>query len=645
MIVEKFAVDSSIRPQDDFYLYVNKKWKDANPIPEDQVSWGSFNILNEKTQKQVKELLEGDYRDPEYKKLTRFYRSGLNIEKLDKEGYQPVLPYLEMVDKLPSRQEIPVTIAKLYELGLVSLFTLSSDPDAKNTSIEIPYLITSGLGLPDREYYFQEDKKEIKDKYTVYIENMFKLIGEPEEKARSNASKIVSIETQLAEVTPTNVEKRDPDKYYNRKTVEELEEIAQNFAWKDYFSTLVQTDITYLSIDKAEFYSRLDKLLFETIDLETWKIFLKFKIMSRAAPYLSSKFEEEHFNFYARVLSGQKTMKPRWRRVVAVLNQYNKIIGELVGKLYVEKHFPPSSKEKMLELITNLQEALKERILDLDWMSTETKEKAILKHGVFKAKIGYPDKWTDFSSFKIGEDSSYLENVIRANEFDFKEEMKRLYKLPDPGRWYMHPQTINAYFHPMKNEIVFPAAILQFPFFHPEASEAVNYGGIGAVIGHELTHSYDDQGRKFDHNGELNNWWNDSDLARFSEKAKYYEEEYSSFQINGKNINGKLTLGENLSDHGGVKIAYHALQKCFEKRGRPNGKGNFTPEQEFFLSWARVWRSNIRPEEAKRRLQTDPHSPDYWRGNGTVANIEEFHQAFDVKPGDKLYRENVVNIW
>lgn len=642
MNVNKFDVDTTIRPQDDFNLYTNKKWLDANPIPEDHSSWNPMQILQKVNLKKIREILEEDHSEKEFKNISGFFRSGMDSNKLEREDNKPLLPFLEEVDNIKSFSDIPKFLANMNRIGLISLFSINSIPDAENTTEEILYLFSGALGLPDRDYYLKDDKKDIKEKYRKYIENILLLIDFDKKSASKSAEKILAIETTLAEVTYTNVEKRMPENYFNKYKIDDLIEKINDFPWVDFYSIILEIKPPYLSVDNIKFYKKLVEMLNDQSLLENWKNFFKFKITSTCARYLSDRFYNTYFDFYGKVLVGQQKPKPRYERVIREMDD---TVGELMGKAYVKKYFPPSSKEKMILLVQNLNEALKERILNLEWMTQETKDKAMKKLIKFRAKIGYPDKWNDFSILNVGENYSFLQNVLNSNLFKFKIDMKDLYKSPDPDRWEMSPYTINAYFHPFKNEIVFPAGILQYPFFDPNAHDAINYGGIGVIIGHELTHGYDDQGRKFDHNGELNNWWKDEDLTAFKKKSEYYVNEYNKFESHGHKLNGELTLGENLADHGGIKISYYALQKHFEKVGQPKNTDKWTTDQEFFLSYARIWRNNTRPEETAVQVQSDPHAPAEWRIKGILANTNEFHKAFNVKEGDQMFRKNFDNVW
>ncbi len=647
--VNKFDVDEKIRPQDDFDNYANGIWKNANPIPDDQTAWGSFHILIDETRDKLKELLETENANPEYQKVINFYRSGLNEELSEEMGVSTIKPLLDQIDQLQMKNDLIAVIAKLQSMDVNPLFYMIAEPDADSPEQVIPYFITAGLGLPDRDYYFAEERAEIREKYRDFIKNLLLLSGNSgnsEDEAKAQAEVIYALELELAEDTPKNFERNDPDKYFNKTTVAELQEWTPSLNWKVFFDITAKQEVPYLSTDNKEFYLRIEKLISNQA-LENWKIFLKYRVLLRFAPYINKKFEEIHFDFFNRTMQGQKVMKTRWKRVLAFINSYDSKIGILLGKYYAERFFPPESKRRMVELVTNLQVALKKRILNLDWMSEETKERALLKHQVFRAKIGYPDKWPEFDSLHIDPCKPFVENVIASLSFDFRINVEKFFKPTDLDEWALHPQSINAMFHPMKNEITFPAGILQFPFFDPNANDSINYGGIGVVIGHEMTHSYDNNGRKFNHKGELKNWWIEEDLEKFDEKTKYYEDKFSTFTVNGKNINGKLTLGENIADMGGLLVSFDALHHHLKNHPEENNNdvNKEIAEKEFILSYARIFRGNIRPEAVDIRIQTDPHTPSHWRVNGALSHFSPFHRAYDVKKGDKMFSDDFANIW
>ena len=632
-VLDLKSFDNTVRPNDDFNKYVNGNWMKENEIPKKYSKWGSFEILHEENLKRLKDIIEEDTNDCDFLKIKKLYDEFMNTKKLEKIDSSDIDKYINKIKKCKDISELWSLLADYHKLGVVSIFGFYASEDAKNSSIVVPYLYSGGLGLPDRDYYFDEDKKEMREKYLDYLESTWKLYHMEEKKL----DHIFNLEKELAKVIYTRVEKRDPHRLYNKKNISQLKEIC-NLDWDKYFSKLIIRELPYIIVDNPKFYEKFYDL-WKNKDLQVWKDYMIVKVISNFSNYMSDRFFQNKFKFYSMEISGQKEPKPRWDRAVGLVNSN---LGELIGKRYVEKYFPQSSKDKMLKMVKNLKDELKDRILNLDWMSEETKGKALKKYEVFRAKIGYPDVWRDFNNLKFSNYDNLIDLIIKVHVFEFEYEMNRLYKPTDKNRWEMDPHTINAYFHPLKNEIVFPAGILQKPFFDPEADDAINYGAIGTVIGHEMTHSYDDQGSQFDHEGNLNNWWTKEDKKLFDKKAKYYIDEYGSFTVNGKNVNGELTLGENLADHGGVKIAYHAFKKKLDDNKKISG---FTPFERFFISWANVWKSNVRPEEADRRIITDPHSPNEWRINGTLANIPEFHETFNIQEGDPMYRKNPVQMW
>jgi len=626
--------DKSVSPTDNFNEYVNGIWMKKNEIPAKYSKWGTFEVLHEENLNRLNNIIKTS--DCEYARLKRIYDEFMNIDKLETLDSSDIDKYIDGIINCDNKAELWRLLGQYHKYGIVSIFSFYPSEDAKNSSMVVPYLHTGGLGLPDRDYYFDNDKKDVRDKYIEYLESTWELYH----MNNKRLDHILDLETKFAKVTYTRVEKRDPHKLYNKMTVSELKKVC-NLDWDTYFSKLIIRELPFIIVDNPNFYKNFFEL-WEELDIKIWKDYLIVKIISNFSNYMSDRFFENKFKFYSKELSGQKEPKPRWERAVGVVNNN---LGELLGRKYVEKHFPQSSKDKMLEIVKNLQDELKERILNLSWMSEETKKKALKKFKVFRAKIGYPDKWRDFSKLEFNKKDTLIDLLIKVHNFELDYEMNRLFKPTDKNRWEMDPHTINAYFHPLKNEIVFPAGILQKPFFNPEADDAINYGAIGTVIGHEMTHSYDDQGSKFDHEGNLNDWWTEQDKKLFDAKSKYYIDEYGSFQVNGKNVNGELTLGENLADHGGVKIAYYALKKHLEKTGNVKNISGFTPYERFFISWANVWKTNISPIEADKRIITDPHSPNEWRINGTLANIPEFHKVFNVKKEDNMYRKDPVQMW
>lgn len=636
-------VDDSISKQDDFFSFVNGKWLEETQIPEDKARWGSFMVLVEKSIHDVKSLLETEeFTDVDFKKIKKFYDEGMNIQKRNELDYKPIKENIDKINAIETKEQLISVLLLFAEKNIASVFECGSAIDSKNSSQEVPHLYSSGLSIKNsRDYYLDKDKQEIRDKFVEYIATLFTFIGitDPEDKAKI----VLKFETQLAEKHLTQVQKRDPELIYNAKQLVELKNFVSNFNWNDYFKIFSPLEITKIVLDNPDYFTLLDSLLTKP-NIEEWKIYLTARLIDSAAPFLSERFVLANFNFNGKVLSGQKKLEDLYKQVLAVINN-RYVLGELVGKYYVQKYFPASSKERMTDLVKNLLEVMGERIKGLDWMSPVTKEKASRKLNHFDIKIGYPNVWEDYSALKFSDNDSYFDVVNKSVSHIRKLEFENLYKKPNPNKWDMSPQTINAYYDPYRNEIVFPAGILQFPFFDETMTDAENYGGIGTVIGHEITHGFDDEGSKFDYDGNLAEWWTEEDKKLFTEKSDYIIKQYEEYLVNGKPLNGKLTLGENIADHGGIKIAYQALQLNYQKKGHKEDDDQLSSEEKFFYSYARIWREIIRPELEETFRMTDPHSPPRARVNVTLANIKEFRTIFNVQEKDKMYRKDIPNIW
>jgi len=642
-------LDKSVKPQDDFYQYAIGGWLKANPIPDAYSRWGSFEILYENNLQQIKNILETSAKANADKgtiqqKVGDFYSTGMDSAKIEELGYTPIKPILEDIDKISTKEELVKMTAYLHEHEVSPLFAFFSAVDAKNSDMMIAQIYQSGMGLPDVEYYYKKDdrSKEIREKYVEHITKMFELINYSDTDAKAAAEKIMYLETSLAKAANTRLENRDPNKTYNKLTKAELISKSPNFDWNLFFTEIGKKDLSEINVSQPEFIAEVSKLMKDT-PMSDWKAYLKWTVLRNTADYLSSDFVNQDFEFYGKFLNGSKKLRERWKRVSNVLDR---TIGELVGQLYVKENFPPEAKSRAKEIVDNLLEAMGESIKNNDWMSDETKEQALLKLGSFGVKIGYPDKWTDYSSLEISK-NSYFKNVWNSWNFLFKDDMRKIGKPVDESEWGMTPQTVNAYYSPTRNEIVFPAGILQPPFFNKDADDAMNYGAMGAVIGHEITHGFDDQGRQYDAKGNIRDWWTKEDAERFDKRAKGLVDQYSNFvAVDTMKIDGKLTLGENIADLGGLTVAYAAFSKTDEFKEGKKIDG-FTPQQRFFLSWAQVWRNNIRDENLKLRLKTDVHSPGKQRVNGPLANLPQFYAAFDVKEGDPMRRssDEIVKIW
>ncbi|MCF3109111.1 M13 family metallopeptidase [Niabella sp. CC-SYL272] len=642
-------MDTTVKPGDDFFLYVNGTWVRNTPIPGDKTRWGSFDELRDKTNKSVHTLLEAVAKETATAgtasfNVAAFYKSGMDTAAIDKAGSSVLQQQLDAINAITSPQQLLDVIIANGKMGLQTVFPHFIGPDDKNVSQNIIQFTQGGLGLPSKDYYTDKDAGAEKNReaYKAYIKQILQLGGADSVNAAKSAGAIFDLEQKLAAASLYPKEMRDPQKMYNKFNLDALSRQTPGISWKDVFAKMDISGQDSLLVAVPQYYKALSGLL-TSIPLDTWKSYLTYNLLSDMAPYLGRSFDEAHFNFYDKTLSGQKEQKPRWERVMQVINNS---IGEQLGKLYVDRYFKPEAKQKMVELVQNLQDAFSNRIKNLDWMSDATKQKAQAKLGAFMKKIGYPDHWKEYSGLEIAPDR-YAQNVLNAAAFEYQRNLAKLGKPVDRTEWGMTPNTVNAYYNPAFNEIVFPAAILQFPFFDFGADDAVNYGGIGAVIGHEMTHGFDDQGAQYAADGNLKNWWTPEDEKKFREKTKMVEEQFNRYTVlDSIHVNGALTLGENIADLGGIAIAYDAFKKTKQGQGNELIDG-FTPDQRFFMSWGQIWRSKSTPERAKQLIKIDPHAPAEWRGNGPLTNFEPWYKAFNVKPGDKMYKpENErAKIW
>ena len=649
VFIDRNNMDITIKPGDDFFEYANGAWLKRTVIPGDKTRWGSFDELRDKTNQSVKILLEETKNTTakagtdEYN-VAGFYKSGMDTQAIDKLGLDAIRPELDAIKRITNQQQFLNVVLNNYKKGLHTIIRGYIGPDDKAVNQNIVQLGQGGLGLPSKDYYTDQDENSQKNReaYKAYITKILSLSGQDAATAEKNATVIFNIENQLAAASLYPAEMRDPQKMYNKFSLEEFSKKTPNLNWLDIFKQLGITREDSLLVSYPKYYETLSEML-NTVPVEDWKQYLYFHTISDMAPYLSKDYEAASFAFYSQQLSGQKEQKPRWERVMDVINGS---IGQQLGKLYVDRYFKPEAKEKMKELVGNLEAAFKERIQNLDWMSDATKTKALAKLNAFMLKIGYPDKWKDYSGLKITPDN-YAQNLLNAAQFEFNYSVSKLGKPVDKTEWFMTPNTVNAYYNPAFNEIVFPAAILQFPFFDFNADDAVNYGGIGAVIGHEMTHGFDDQGSQYAADGNLSNWWTPEDREKFTAKTQMVVNQFNNYKVlDSIPVNGELTLGENIADLGGVTIAYAAFKKTAQGQSNELIDG-FTPDQRFFLSWAQVWRGKATPERTKQLIKIDPHSPSAWRAIGPLSNFEPFYKAFDVKEGDKMYRpENErAKIW
>jgi putative endopeptidase len=648
-------IDTAVRPQDDFFKYVNGGWISKTEIPPDQGRWGAFNELREFNNDAVLKVLEKAGKDtqkyPEgtdQRKAADFYSIGMDSALAENAGIEPIKPYMEKINNIDSKNKIQDYLVEDILTGGGAFFGFSVFPDLQNSKKMAAYLESGGLGLPERDYYLSTDEKskETREKYKVHVRNLFKLAGDDDAKAKASAEKVLAIETQMAKAMMSKEDRRDPMKMYNPKSIAELSKLSPTTDWKKYFSDLKVNEDTIIVTEPA-FISEYEKII-KASSLDDIKTYLKAALLRGSAPFLNNAFVQESFDFNSKYLRGTDKMRPRWKRVLDVTDGY---LGEAIGKLYVDETFPPEAKQKALDMVENIKLAFADRIKSLDWMSDSTKQMALKKLSTFTVKIGYPDKWKDYSGLKIEkapEKASYFGNAVSAARFQVEEEISKLNKPVDKTEWEMTPQTVNAYYNPLFNEIVFPAGILQPPFYNYRADEAVNYGGIGAVIGHEISHGFDDQGSQFDAEGNLKNWWAEKDLAMFKEKGKAYVKQYDNYEpLPGLFVQGQFTLGENIGDLGGIIMAYEGLQRFYKTNKKPEPIDGLTAEQRFFVSWATIWRTKSRDETLRTQVLTDPHAPGMYRANGPLTNFEPFYEAFDVKEGDKMYRPDSsrVKIW
>ena len=639
--IDPSNMDTTIKPGDNFFLYANGNWMKRNPLPDEYSRWGSFNVLEDENNAHLKSILETAQKNKNAAKgsveqqIGDLYSSGMDSNASNKLGIQPIMPILDKIDAIKSIDELQDVIAYLHSYEIFPIFYIWSSPDEKNSDMVITQLYQGGLGMGNRDYYTLNDaqSKELRSKYVEYVGKMFE-ISKENPNPSSASQNIMKLETTLANNSMTLLEQRNPQNVYHKMSIADLQKLAPNFDWQKYFTNIGLANPGEINVAQPEFFKGFNKMLKDQ-SLDNWKNYLKWNVINSLSPYLSDEYVNQHFDFYGKTFSGNKKLLPRWKRVLSVINGE---MGEALGQLYVKQYFPPEAKEKMIKLVANLKDAFKDRIQKLDWMGDSTKQKAIEKLAAINVKVGYPDKWRDFSKLVITPDN-YIQNILTANKFDFEYTLSKIGKAPDRTEWGMTPQTVNAYYSPNLNEIVFPAGILQPPFFSKDADDAVNYGGIGGVIGHEMTHGFDDQGRQYDKNGNLQDWWTKEDADRFTAKTQVLINQYNNYiELDSLHINGALTLGENIADLGGITISYEALQKALKQNPAKEKIDGFTPTQRFLLSWAQVWRQNIRDEELKKRLKDDVHSPGDARVNGVMPNVDIFYDAFNVMPTDKLYR-------
>ncbi|HEY6071260.1 MAG TPA: M13 family metallopeptidase [Chthoniobacterales bacterium] len=649
--IDQSNFDTSVKPSDDFFQYANGGWIKRTEIPADQTRWGSFNILIEQNNDALHAIAEkaakANSTDPVTKKVGDYYASGMDEKTIEAMKTKPLKDELAKIDSMKDKNDVLKEIAHLQMSGVNVFFNFGSSQDDKDSTREIANAVQGGLGMPDRDYYTKTDdaSKKLRDQYVAHVTKMLTLLGDPADKAAESAKKIMALETSLAQASRTRVELRDPQKNYNKMTQDEFQKLTPDWNWGDYFKELGLTNPGDINVHQPDFFKAANTA-FTSTSLDDWKTYLRWHLINATASALSSDFVNEDFNFHETTLRGTKQIKPRWKRVI---QSEDGEIGEALGQLYVKDYFPPAAKARALELINNLKEALADRIKSLAWMDEPTKQRALEKLAAFQVKIGYPEKWRDYSSLMIDR-GPFVLNEMRSENFESKRQLNKIGKPVDRTEWGMTPPTVNAYYNPKMNEIVFPAGILQPPFFFANADDAVNYGGIGCVIGHEMTHGFDDQGRQYDKVGNLTDWWTKESADAYEKRRKAVVEQYNEYEpLPGLHVNGELTQGENIADIGGVKLAYAALQKALDKHPEQRNQkiDGFTPEQRFFLAFAGIWRQKIREEEQKLRLNTDPHSPGHFRVNGPLSDLPEFQKAFNIPDGSAMVRaaDKRADIW
>jgi len=642
-------LDTTAVAGNDFYQYACGGWMKNNPLTGEYSRFGSFDKLRENNLNQLKELVtgiasKGGSQGSIEQKIGDLYNIAMDSATLNKEGYEPIKADLARIAALKSSSELVKLMPDLYLSGVDTYFAISVEADQMISKENLVQTYQSGISLGEREYYLDNDAhtKEIREKYKTHVINMFKQVGFTDEQAKTNMEAVLKIETRLATAAYDNVKLRDPHANYNKMTVADLQKLVPAIEWNSYFNALGLKNTKMLSVSQKESLVEVGKII-ESEPIVNQIAYLQWKLIDGSASYLSDAIYTANFNFYGKVLSGKKEQRPRWKRSVDMVDG---VLGEAVGQMYVKKYFPPAAKERMLKLVKNLQISLAERIKALPWMGDSTKAKAKEKLDAFYVKIGYPNKWRDYTALDIKKDSYYA-NIVRSNRFDHAYKFDKAGKPVDKDEWLMTPQTVNAYYNPTTNEICFPAGILQPPFFDMNADDAFNYGAIGVVIGHEMTHGFDDQGCQFDKEGNLKNWWTADDKKNFDARTKGLADYFDAIEVApGVKANGKFTLGENIADHGGLQVSFNAFKHATAEKPLTKADG-YTPEQRFFLSYANVWAGNIRTEEISRLTKADPHSLGKWRVNGALPHIQAWYDAFGIKPDNKLFVpiEKRVSIW
>ncbi len=640
-------LDRSCKPCDNFYEFAMGSWMKANPIPPQYSTWGTFMQLRDNNLTAMRTLLEAaaEAHAPagsNEQKIGDFYASCMDTAAIETAGLGPMAGELHVIDGISDRKSLDAAIAKLQQQGAGVLFRFSSGQDIKDSARMVAQASQGGLGMPDRDYYFRDDEKskQLRVDYERHVAKMFALAGDAPDQAAAEAKTVMTIETALAKASRTRVELRDPEKNYHLLPLADMNTLTPDWPWENYLQEVGSPAVEQVNIRQPEFFKAMNEQL-ASVALPDWKVYLRWHVLHASAPGLPERFVNENFDFYDRKLTGTKEILPRWKRCV---QSTDRNLGEALGQVYVDKYFPPAAKAHAKEMVNNLVAALGEDIPTLSWMGPETKKEALAKLQAFTVKIGYPDKWRDYAKLQIDR-TSYSGNLRRSEEFEFARQVAKIGKPVDRTEWNMTPPTVNAYYSSSMNEIVFPAGILQPPFYSPNADDAVNYGGMGAVIGHEISHGFDDQGSKFDGKGNLQEWWTPDDRKNFTERGDCVVNQFNGYEVEpGLHQNGKLVLGESIGDLGGLSIAYAAYEKSIAGK-RPQEIDGFTPEQRFFLAWAQVWGTNQRAEAARLQTNTDPHPLARFRANGPLSNMAAFAKAFGCKKGDGMVREQSCKIW
>jgi predicted metalloendopeptidase len=643
-------LDTTCKPCADFYQYATGGWRAKNPIPPAYSSWGHFNVLGDRNQQILRQILEASAQDNHAapgsieQKIGDFYGSCMDESRIEAAGATPLQPELERIAKISNAADLQAETTRLQSIGVDAMFGFGSTQDFKDSTQVIGDAGQGGLGMPDRDYYLRTDdaSQKLRDQYVAHVARMFVLLGDAPDGAAAEAKTVMTVETQLAQASSTPVELRDPVANYHRMVPAELQTLTTHFVWADYFHQAGFPDIAAVNLEQPKFFKQLDQML-ASVSLADWKTYLRWHLVHDAAPLLSSKFVNENFDFYGMTLQGTKELRPRWKRCVSATDHD---LGEALGQKYVEKAFPPEAKAAALQMVHNLMAALRADMETLTWMGPDTRKQAEAKLDAIMLKIGYPDKWRDYSTYEVTRDS-YLENAFRGEAFEFRRQLAKIGKPVDRTEWQMTPPTVDAYYDPTMNEIVFPAGILQPPFFDPASDDALNYGGIGAVIGHEMTHGFDDEGSQFDAQGNLRDWWTPEDHKNFDARADCVARQFDAYVVEGDlHENGKLVEGESIADLGGITISHMAFVTAETGKTAAPIDG-MTPDQRFFLGWARIWGENDRPEIERLQTNTDPHPLPQFRVNGPMSNLPEFASAYGCQAGDAMVRPDAerCRIW